>query len=188
MPHHPVCFSSLIYIAHNADSNVTSFIGDLVSRQQRMDLQQYLDNAPDGVIYFSMGSNLQSSQMPESKRDAILKAFSKLKQKVLWKWETETLPGQPPNVKLGKWLPQNDILGDDKQRDSKTEGRLDVTYPVWRIDLDPDRENRNTPQPKYILSLRGYRVHLCGRFGGVRTNVGCAILTRDSIHSFIIDS
>jgi glucuronosyltransferase len=50
--------------------------------------------------------------MPESKRDAFLKAFSKLKQQVLWKWETDTLPGQPKNVKLGKWLPQSDILGE----------------------------------------------------------------------------
>jgi glucuronosyltransferase len=75
-------------------------------------LQKYLDDAPDGVIYFSMGSNLQSSQMPEGKRNAFLKVFSKLKQKVLWKWETDTLPGQPKNVKLGKWLPQSDILGE----------------------------------------------------------------------------
>jgi hypothetical protein len=70
-----------------------------------------LDDAPDGVIFFSMGSNLQSSQLPDKKRDAFLKAFSELKQKVLWKWETDTLPGQPNNVRLGKWFPQADILG-----------------------------------------------------------------------------
>jgi glucuronosyltransferase len=44
-------------------------------------------------------------------RQAFLTAFSKLKQKVLWKWESDSLPGQPNNVKLGKWLPQSDILG-----------------------------------------------------------------------------
>jgi hypothetical protein len=49
--------------------------------------------------------------MPESLRNAFLKAFSNLKQQVLWKWETDTLPGQTKNVKLGKWLPQSDILG-----------------------------------------------------------------------------
>jgi UDP:flavonoid glycosyltransferase YjiC (YdhE family) len=76
------------------------------------DLQKYLDEAPHGVIYFSMGSNLQSSLMPESKRNAFLGAFSKLKQHVLWKWESDMLPGQPSNVKLGKWLPQSDILGE----------------------------------------------------------------------------
>jgi glucuronosyltransferase len=59
-----------------------------------------------------MGSNLQSAQIPESKRNAFLEVFSKLKQQVLWKWETDTLPGKPKNVKLGKWLPQSDILGE----------------------------------------------------------------------------
>jgi glucuronosyltransferase len=78
----------------------------------RQELQQYLDEASDGVIYFSMGSHLQSTLMPESKRNAFLGAFSKLKQRVLWKWESDTLPGQPSNVKLGKWLPQSDILGE----------------------------------------------------------------------------
>jgi hypothetical protein len=32
------------------------------------ELQKYLDEAPDGVIYFSMGSNLQSHLMSESKK------------------------------------------------------------------------------------------------------------------------
>ncbi|XP_018562683.1 uncharacterized protein LOC108904558 [Anoplophora glabripennis] len=74
------------------------------------DLQEYLDNAEEGVVYFSLGSNLKSKDLPPNKRNAFLKAFSKLKQKVLWKWEVDDLPGKPPNVKLGKWLPQQDIL------------------------------------------------------------------------------
>jgi UDP:flavonoid glycosyltransferase YjiC (YdhE family) len=76
------------------------------------ELQKYLDEAPDGVIYFSMGSNLQSHLLPESKSNAFLGAFSKLKQRELWKWKSETLPGQPKNVKFGEWLPQSDILGE----------------------------------------------------------------------------
>ncbi|KAJ8930347.1 hypothetical protein NQ314_016856 [Rhamnusium bicolor] len=63
-------------------------------------LQTFLDNAKEGVIYFSLGSNLKSKNLPVEKRDAILKAFRKLKEKVLWKWEDDVLPGQPPNVKL----------------------------------------------------------------------------------------
>jgi glucuronosyltransferase len=71
----------------------------------------FIEEAAEGVIYFSMGSGLYSSDMPESKRQAFVEAFSKLKQKVIWKWETETLPGKPQNVKIGKWFPQSDILG-----------------------------------------------------------------------------
>ena len=76
------------------------------------DLQRFLDESPEGVIYFSMGSILHSSNMKNATTKAFLEAFSQLKQKVLWKWETDSLPGQPSNVKLGKWLPQSDILGE----------------------------------------------------------------------------
>jgi hypothetical protein len=75
------------------------------------DIKKYIEEAAEGVIFFSMGSNLKSSQLPDKKLRAILEAFSKLKQRVLWKWEEETLPGKPSNVKVSKWLPQSDILG-----------------------------------------------------------------------------
>jgi glucuronosyltransferase len=76
------------------------------------ELQKYLDEAPDGVIYFSMGSHMQSYLMLEFKGNAFLGAFSKLRQRVLWKWESDTLPGQASSVKFGKWLPQSDTLGE----------------------------------------------------------------------------
>ena len=76
------------------------------------DLQKLIDGSPDGVIYFSMGSNLRSSNFKNETTQAFLEVFSQLKQRVLWKWETDSLPGQPSNVKLGKWLPQADILGE----------------------------------------------------------------------------
>lgn len=75
------------------------------------DLQKFLDHASDGVIYFSMGSVLQSSDLPDYKRYALLEAFSELKQHVLWKWERDALPAQPGNVRVDKWFPQADILG-----------------------------------------------------------------------------
>jgi glucuronosyltransferase len=64
------------------------------------------------VIYFSLGSNLRSCNLRNSTKSALLQAFSKLKHRVLWKWESDSLPGKPSNVKLGKWLPQSDILGE----------------------------------------------------------------------------
>lgn len=75
------------------------------------DIKKFIDEAADGVIYFSMGSHLKSALMPDVKLRAILEAFSRLKQRVLWKWENETLPGKSNNVKVAKWLPQSDILG-----------------------------------------------------------------------------
>ncbi|KAJ9601566.1 hypothetical protein L9F63_000309, partial [Diploptera punctata] len=80
------------------------------------DIQTYLDEAKHGVIYFSIGSILSSAYFPEPIKKAFLEAFSKLKEKVLWKWETESLPGKPNNVKIGKWLPQADILAHPNVR------------------------------------------------------------------------
>jgi glucuronosyltransferase len=50
--------------------------------------------------------------MPEEKRRVFTEAYSELPQKILWKWESDILPSQPPNVKIEKWLPQQDILGN----------------------------------------------------------------------------
>lgn len=71
---------------------------------------QFLDNAKEGVIYVSFGSVISASLMSEEKRLSFLSSFSKLKQKVLWKWETETMVDQPSNVMLSKWLPQQEVL------------------------------------------------------------------------------
>ncbi|XP_055320800.1 UDP-glucosyltransferase 2-like [Sitodiplosis mosellana] len=73
------------------------------------DLQQYLDTAEHGVILFSLGSYLQASKLPKEKIDMFLNAFSKLKQRVIWKFEDETYK-VPPNVLVKKWLPQTDLL------------------------------------------------------------------------------
>ncbi|XP_068085860.1 UDP-glycosyltransferase UGT5 [Anabrus simplex] len=80
------------------------------------DLQVFLDEAKEGVIYFSLGSNVRSDKLQEDKRRALLEAFAQLPYKVLLKWESDTLPGQPKNVKVGKWLPQKDILAHPNVR------------------------------------------------------------------------
>ncbi|KAJ6639593.1 UDP-glycosyltransferase UGT5 [Pseudolycoriella hygida] len=72
-------------------------------------IKQWLDTATDGAILFSMGSNIRSSQLSVEKRDALLRTFAKIKQKILWKFE-EDLPNKPANVMISKWLPQDDVL------------------------------------------------------------------------------
>ncbi|CAB3376275.1 Hypothetical predicted protein [Cloeon dipterum] len=77
------------------------------------ELRLFLDGAEHGVVYFSMGSNLRSEQMGETRVKAFVDAFAQLKQRVLWKWEADSLPAtltHPPNLKLAKWLPQQQIL------------------------------------------------------------------------------
>lgn len=74
------------------------------------DLQSFLDGAEHGAIFMSLGSLMQSSEMPWEKKEVILSVFGTLKQRVLWKFETDDLPELPPNVMVRKWLPQSDIL------------------------------------------------------------------------------
>jgi UDP:flavonoid glycosyltransferase YjiC (YdhE family) len=74
------------------------------------DIKEFLDNSEHGAIYFSLGSIVRTDTLAADKRDAFLQAFSELPQRVLWKWEADTLPGKPPNVKIARWLPQVDVL------------------------------------------------------------------------------
>ena len=75
-------------------------------------LRKFLDEAgEEGVIYVSFGSVLKASVMSDEKRKILLNVFGKLKQRVLWKWETDHMEDKPPNVMLHKWLPQQDVLG-----------------------------------------------------------------------------
>ncbi|XP_026735871.1 UDP-glucuronosyltransferase 2B37-like [Trichoplusia ni] len=73
------------------------------------DLQSLLDNAKHGLIYFSMGSNLKSKDLPREVKQNLLKMLGTLKQTVLWKFE-EPLPNLPPNVHIVQWAPQRSIL------------------------------------------------------------------------------
>ncbi|XP_017132690.1 UDP-glucosyltransferase 2 [Drosophila elegans] len=74
------------------------------------DLQSFLDNATNGVVYFSMGSYVKSTDLPPEKTALILKAFGQLKQQVIWKFENDSIGDLPSNVMIKKWMPQNDIL------------------------------------------------------------------------------
>ncbi|XP_062549713.1 UDP-glycosyltransferase UGT5-like [Armigeres subalbatus] len=88
------------------------------------DLKQFLDEAPFGVIYFCMGSHIQSKHFPRNKRDIFLKVFSKLKQKVLWKYEDSSIQDVPRNVLIRSWMPQNDILAHPNVKMFITHGGL----------------------------------------------------------------
>lgn len=78
------------------------------------DLKKFLDEAPHGVIYFCMGSNIKSKDLGEERIKDVLKVFAGLKQKLLWKFEAEELPNKPDNVMIRKWLPQRAVLGKPK--------------------------------------------------------------------------
>lgn len=69
-----------------------------------------MDSASEGAIFFSFGSNAKTTFLPREKVEMLLKVFAKLPQRVIMKWESDELDGRPPNVMIGKWLPQDGIL------------------------------------------------------------------------------
>ena len=86
------------------------------------DLQKFMDEAKDGVIFVSFGSVMQASEMSDDIRLKLISVFKGLKQKILWKWETEEMKDKPTNVKLSKWLPQESILAHPNLRLFVTHG------------------------------------------------------------------
>ncbi|XP_060805983.1 UDP-glucosyltransferase 2 [Amyelois transitella] len=93
-------------------------------------LQNIMDNANHGVIYFSLGTNLESRLMSGDMISSLLTMFSKLKQAVIWKFE-EHLKNVPKNVYLARWAPQLNILAHPNLKIFITHsGRMSLTEAV----------------------------------------------------------
>ena len=73
------------------------------------ELETFIQESEHGVIFVSFGSVVKASKMPEAKRQAMLAVFSRLKQRVIWKWE-EPMEDAPSNVLVSSWLPQTSLL------------------------------------------------------------------------------
>ncbi|XP_050521172.1 UDP-glucosyltransferase 2-like [Daktulosphaira vitifoliae] len=74
------------------------------------DIKQFIEDSPDGVIYFSFGSIVKMDTLPKTMQQAFKEAFSELPQRILWKFESDEMANQPKNVMIKKWFPQRDIL------------------------------------------------------------------------------
>lgn len=74
---------------------------------QIQDLKTWVESAKDGVIYFSLGSNMPGTGLPEVKRNAFLAAFKQFPNyHIIWKWESDIyFPGQADNIMFKKWIP-----------------------------------------------------------------------------------
>ncbi|XP_044733444.1 uncharacterized protein LOC123296047, partial [Chrysoperla carnea] len=74
------------------------------------DIEKFISESKHGVIYFSFGSMILGSSLSDDVKQAFMDAFKEIPQRILWKYEDETLPGKPDNVMIKKWMPQLDIL------------------------------------------------------------------------------
>ncbi|XP_062137933.1 UDP-glucosyltransferase 2-like [Drosophila sulfurigaster albostrigata] len=79
------------------------------------DIAEFLDNATDGAILLSLGSNIQGQFLKPETVQKMFNVLSKLKQRIIWKWEDlSKTPGKSANIMYSKWLPQDDILAHPK--------------------------------------------------------------------------
>lgn len=75
------------------------------------DLQDFLDShGENGVIYFCLGSQIDSSTMAAQALAGFYRAFEQVPQQILWKCSAEKMPTLPRNVKCIEWAPQLAIL------------------------------------------------------------------------------
>ncbi|KAK6292629.1 hypothetical protein J4Q44_G00372130 [Coregonus suidteri] len=91
------------------------------------DLQEFVDESgEDGFVVFTLGSMV--SQMPEEKAKQFFDAFSRIPQRVVWRYTGVVPKNAPANVRLMKWLPQNELLGHPKVKAFITHGGTHGTY------------------------------------------------------------
>lgn len=85
-------------------------------------LKAFLDNSKNGIIYMSLGSNVQSKDLGLEVLQKFLKVFESLSCNVLWKFESNDLPNKPDNVMISKWFPQSDLLAHSSIKIFITQG------------------------------------------------------------------
>ncbi|XP_026732558.1 UDP-glucuronosyltransferase 2B1-like isoform X1 [Trichoplusia ni] len=78
-------------------------------------IERFLNESEHGVVLFSWGSLIKTASIPKYKEDIIVSALSKLKQRVIWKYEDSgeegTLTG---NILKVRWIPQYELLQHKK--------------------------------------------------------------------------
>lgn len=87
-------------------------------------LQEYMDAHPEGVVYVSFGSTFKPSEMKKEQKTILLNTFRKSKFPIIWKWNDDDLSGIPGNVRVEKWVPQNDLLAHPNLKVFVTHGGL----------------------------------------------------------------
>ncbi|NXU47658.1 UD11 glucuronosyltransferase, partial [Turnix velox] len=106
------------------------YIGGINCEQKRLLAKEFEDivnaSGEHGIVVFSLGSMV--SEIPMKKATEIAEALGTVPQTVLWRYTGPAPPNLPKNVKLLKWLPQNDLLAHPKTRAFITHGGSHGVY------------------------------------------------------------
>ncbi|XP_022921076.2 UDP-glycosyltransferase UGT4-like isoform X1 [Onthophagus taurus] len=73
-------------------------------------LKNVLDEAKEGFIYFSFGTNVNVKELGENVMDIFRKVLGNLPLKIIMKYEDDFMENKPDNFYLEKWFPQPAVL------------------------------------------------------------------------------
>jgi glucuronosyltransferase len=111
-------------------------VGGLQIREPKplpADLDTFISAGKKGAVLVSLGTNIRSDMLDQNRLKMFLEAMSRLPEyNFVWKFESDSLPPQPKNVKTQPWMPQNDILGHSNIKAFVTHsGLLSTTEASW---------------------------------------------------------
>nr|XP_034826576.1 UDP-glucuronosyltransferase 2B31-like [Maniola hyperantus] len=125
------------------------------------DLDKLLNESKNGVIYFSLGTNVRPSILTPKKIQMLVKVFSELPYEVIWKWDLDSMPGKTENIKIYKWLPQPDLLRHPKIKLFITQGGLqstdeaiDAGVPLIGIPMFADQWYNTEKYPHHKIGIK----------------------------------
>ncbi|RLU25670.1 hypothetical protein DMN91_001827 [Ooceraea biroi] len=96
-------------------------------------MSKFLDEAKNGVIIISFGTNVDWKHIGLNKLKAVVLALSKLKQRVLWKLNIDVPVKMPDNVMTVTWFPQNNVLSHKNVIAIWTHGGfLSMQEAIWK--------------------------------------------------------
>uniref|UniRef100_A0A8L8K983 glucuronosyltransferase n=1 Tax=Heligmosomoides polygyrus TaxID=6339 RepID=A0A8L8K983_HELPZ len=111
----------------------TVMIGGITAVQQQGDEWNSILDARNLTVLVSFGSMARSADMPETHKRALLEVFASMPDVTfIWKFEGEDLKDAAtyPNVQLKPWVPQQQLLGDNRLALFLTHGGIASTYEI----------------------------------------------------------
>ncbi|XP_062550537.1 UDP-glucuronosyltransferase 2B20-like [Armigeres subalbatus] len=126
----------VIQYSESTMPNVVSVGGMQIVKSKELpdDLKKVVENAKNGAILFSIGTNVRSDMLGDERLIEILNAMGHFPEyQFLWKFESDKMPIEvPKNVYIRKWMPQNDLLAHPNLKLFITHsGLLSTQEAIW---------------------------------------------------------